>query len=89
MNNSIQIAIEQPNGIDRNVIIQAEWLDKKGYGLEHATSFTVWVTPEIQIGYFVFSKGKKYWKYEGPLSEFEQKQIADFLISYKEADWDL
>lgn len=89
MTNSITLSLDQNDGTNRDVIIQAEYDDEKEYGIEHSRSFSIWSGPTIRLGYIMFSKDRKYWKFEGHLSDAEQKQIADFLRSFKENDWEL
>lgn len=87
MNNSVHLHLECADGITREIIVQAEWADANSYGIEHCDSFTTWLKPDIQDGYIMFSKNKTYWKYEGNLPANSQQKLADFLISYKSADW--
>lgn len=89
MTNSITLPIDRKDGSTFDVIIQAEHSDEKGYGIEHATVFSIWATVDARLGYMIFSKEKKYWRFDGNLSEDEQKQIAYFLQKFKESDWEL
>ena len=88
MHNQVTFALDLPEGGQREIVIQAEHDDPKGYGFEHALRFTVWLTPSVQAGFFTFAKAKKYWNYEGHLSLSEQEQIANFIKEFKESDWD-
>jgi len=89
MTNSITIPIDRADGSIYDVTIQAEHIDEKGYGIEKATVFTLYVNPDVRIGYLMFSKEKKYWKFDGQMPEKEVKQVVEFLQNFKEGDWEL
>jgi len=89
MTNSITIPIDRLDGSTYEVTAQAEHIDEKGYGIEKSTVFTLYLNPDVRIGYLMFSKGKKYWKFDGQLPEDELKQVAEFLQNFKEGDWEL
>jgi len=89
MTNSITIPINRTDGSSFEVTVQAEHIDEKGYGIEKSTVFTLYVNLDVRIGYLMFSKEKKYWKFNGEMPESELKQVAEFLQNYKESDWEL
>lgn len=89
MINSIAIQVERSDGSTYELTAQAEHIDEKAYGIEHATVFTFYVNVDVRTGYLMFSKEKKYWKFDGQMPENELKQVTDFLQNFKERDWEL
>ena len=89
MTNSIAIPVDRSDGSTYEVTVQAEHIDEKAYGIEHSTVFTLYVNVDVRVGYLMFSKEKKYWKFDGQMPENELNQVAEFLQNFKEGDWEL
>lgn len=89
MTNAISMHIDRDDGTTLPVNVSAEWADPRGYGLEHATIYSIWVNVDDPAGFIEVSDDRAKWEYHnGDLSFAEQDQIITFLKRYKESDWD-
>lgn len=91
MNNSVNLTVTDPDGTDRDIIIEGVYKKLNTYGLINALDYSITAfdllsdkEPEL-LGHFHFSPDKKHWVYDGVnLSIAEQQQIAEFILSYKD-----